>query len=143
MKIFVINGANLNLMGKCQTGKFGTTTLEDIEKQLKALAASKGIELVFARSNFEGELIEAVHRAYFDKATGIIINPGGYRHSSLALREALEAVELPAIEVHITTIGSREFHHDTLLAGVSLAQICGQVENVYERAFDALLNHLG
>lgn len=141
MKIFVINGANLNLMGKCQTGKFGTTTLEDVEKQVKELAGAKGIETVFCRSNFEGELIEFVQRAYFEKADGIIINPGGYRHSSLALREALEAVGLPAIEVHITSIGSKEFHHDTLLAGVSLAQVCGQVENVYQRAFDSLVSH--
>jgi 3-dehydroquinate dehydratase II len=142
MKIYVINGANLNLMGRCQTEKFGQTTLEDIERGLRSEVEGEGIQIIFHQSNYEGELIETVHKAYFDKAAGIIINPGGYRHSSVGLAEAIQAVRVPTVEVHITPIGSKEFHHETRLSGLTLAQICSQADSGYKKALKTLLKHL-
>ena len=142
MKIYVINGANLNLLGHCQKEKFGQVTLENIEERLRKEVEGKGIDIIFHQSNYEGELIETVHKAFFDQAAGIILNPGGFRHSSIGLTEAVQAVGLPTVEVHVTPVGSKEFHHETLLSGLTLAQVCGQTDSVYNKALTTLLKHL-
>ncbi|WP_296145130.1 type II 3-dehydroquinate dehydratase [uncultured Corynebacterium sp.] len=141
MKILVLNGPNLNRLGKRQPDVYGTTTLADIEQRLRERAEQAGAEIAFIQSNHEGELIDAVHEAA-DHSWPVIINPGGFTHTSVALRDAL--VELQGtpgfIEVHISNVHAREpFRHHSYLSPIATGVIAGLGTDGYDMALDYFL----
>ncbi len=142
MKILVINGVNMNMLGFRETDKYGTMTLKELEKELYAFSFELGIDLETFQSNFEGEIVEKIHSAK-DNFDGILINAGAYTHTSIAIRDAISAVNLPTIETHITNIYKREeFRHHSYLAPVCLGQITGFGINSYKLGIKALVDYL-
>lgn len=141
MKFLVINGPNLNMLGTREPEKYGTTTLPDIEKEITAHAKEKGVEVDFYQSNIEGEIVTAIQKAkgIYD---GIVINPAAYTHTSVALRDAILAIELPTVEIHLSNIHTREeFRHRSYTAPVCVGQITGFGKFGYIMALDAIINH--
>lgn len=142
-KIIVLNGPNLNLLGTREPEIYGSESLELIMRRLAEAAQEYGYALETVQSNHEGELIDQVHRAGRDGFTGIIINPGGFTHTSVALRDAIAGIALPTVEIHLSNIHAREeFRHKSLIAPVSAGQICGFGAIGYELALKALVNRL-
>ena len=124
-KILIVNGPNLNLLGTREPEIYGKLSLSDIENEIKKLAEKLKIEVSFFQSNHEGEIVDAIGNAK-DKFEGIIINPAAYTHTSVAIRDAIAAVNLPAIEVHISNVYSREdFRQHSFIAPVCIGQIAG------------------
>lgn len=125
MKISVINGPNLNMLGQREPGIYGNQTLKDIEKQLQEVALEDAIELDFFQSNIEGELVDAIQQAG-NRCHGIIINAGAYTHTSIAVRDAIAAIRIPVVEVHLSNPHTREyFRHTSLIADVCRGSIAG------------------
>lgn len=125
MKVLVIHGPNLNLLGMREPDTYGTSTLAQINEMIHQQAAELGMAVTIVQSNHEGELVEAIQQAY-DWAQAIIINPAAYTHTSVAVRDAIVAVGLPTIEVHLSNIAGREdFRHQSLTAPVCSGQISG------------------
>lgn len=142
MKILVINGVNMNMLGFRETEKYGTMTLKDLEKDLYAFSFELGIDLETYQSNIEGEIVEKIHSAK-DGIDGIIINAGAYTHTSIAIRDAISAVNIPTIEVHMTNIYKREeFRHHSYLAPVCIGQISGFGANSYKLGLKAVIDYL-
>lgn len=142
MKFLVLHGPNLNLLGKREPGIYGSQTLEDINSSLEELSSGLGCELSFFQSNTEGELINAIHNAAQD-CNGVLFNPAAYTHTSIAIRDALSAVGLPCVEVHLSNIHSREsFRHTSMIAPVALGQICGFGSDSYLLGLRALFNYV-
>lgn len=142
MKILLINGPNLNMLGTREPEKYGSTTLNDIENNMKLLATKYNCSLDCFQSNHEGELIDKIQstKNLYD---GIIINAGGYTHTSVALRDAIASVNTPTVEVHMTNIHAREkFRHTSLLSAVCIAQVIGFKENSYKYALEGLIEYL-
>lgn len=138
MKILVLHGPNLNLLGKREPAVYGTTTLEEINNQLIEKAASLGMEMRCLQSNHEGALIDALNEAS-DWADGVIINPAGFTHTSVALRDAVAALGIPVIEVHLSNVHAREdFRKKSFVAEACLGQICGFGPGSYHLALEAL-----
>lgn len=138
MKILVINGPNLNMLGMREPEKYGTTSLSDIEKDLYAFSFELGIDIETFQTNTEGAIIDKIQQAVgvFD---GIVINPGGYTHTSVAIRDAISSVNLPCVEVHMTNIYAREeFRHKSLTAPVCVGHIVGFGAEGYKLALRAL-----
>lgn len=125
-KFLIINGPNLNRLGKREPEKYGVQTLAELESIISKEAEKLGVEVKFFQSNHEGALIDAIHAAEDDRMDGIVMNPGGYTHTSVALRDAVAAVFVPVVEVHISNVHAREeFRHRSLTAAVCKAQISG------------------
>ncbi len=142
MKILVINGVNMNMLGLREPEKYGSMTLKDLEKELYALSFELGIELETFQSNFEGEIVEKIHSAQ-NGIDGIVINAGAYTHTSIAIRDALAAVNIPTVEVHMTNIYKREeFRHYSYLAPVCIGQISGFGINSYKLGLKAVVDYL-
>lgn len=136
--IYVLNGPNLNLLGSREPEIYGRTTLADIGDMTAAEAKAHGFEVVFRQSNHEGELVEWIQEARL-KAAGVIINGGAYTHTSVAIHDALRAVDVPVVEVHLSNIFTREeFRHRSLISPVAKGLIVGFGANSYVLAVDAL-----
>lgn len=142
MKILVINGVNMNMLGLRETEKYGTMTLKDLEKDLYAFSFEIGIDIETYQSNFEGEIVEKIHSAK-DNFDGIVINAGAYTHTSIAIRDAISAVNIPTVEVHMTNIYKREeFRHHSYIAPVCTGQISGFGINSYKLGLKAVVDYL-
>ena len=142
MRVLVLNGPNLNLLGTREPGVYGSATLGDVEQRLADVAAELGVEVECRQSNHEGDLVDWIGACpgTFD---GLIINPAAYTHTSVALRDAVSATGIPAIEVHISNVHARErFRQRSLTAPVCLGQMCGLGVAGYEWALRALVRHL-
>ncbi|KFB10037.1 type II 3-dehydroquinate dehydratase [Nitratireductor basaltis] len=137
--IFVLNGPNLNLLGKREPGIYGGQTLADVEAECAREAEALGFELSFRQSNHEGVLVDWLHEAR-EAAAGVVLNPGAYAHTSIALRDAISAIApVPVIEIHITNIHAREsFRHHSTIAPVAAGMICGLGPIGYRLAIQAL-----
>ncbi len=139
MNILIVNGPNLNLLGTREPAVYGSMTLPDLIERLQTFAAEHDIIIRAFQSNSEGALISALHEAR-GWADGIVINPGGYTHTSIALRDAITSVEIPTIEVHLSNVHAREsFRHTSLTAGACWGQISGLGWVGYQLAMQALL----
>ena len=142
-KILVIHGPNLDLLGKRETNIYGKDTLESINKKLKDKALEKGHELIVFQSNHEGDIVDQVGKSTENNIDAIVINPAAYTHTSVAIRDAISAVQTPIIEVHLSNIYSREeFRHTSLISAVAEGQICGFGVNSYMLGLDAAIGLL-
>jgi 3-dehydroquinate dehydratase II len=140
--ILVLNGPNLNLLGKREPGVYGVVTLESILDSLKADAQALQVQISAVQSNHEGVLIDAIHGA-IDQHQGILINPGAYTHTSVAIRDAIAGVAIPTVEVHLSNIHRREeFRHHSYIAPVAIGQISGFGAESYRLGLRALVQHL-
>jgi 3-dehydroquinate dehydratase II len=137
--VYVLNGPNLNLLGTREPETYGRATLADVEKLCRAAAERHQFKLDFRQSNHEGEIVDAIHAAGADQAAGIIINAGAYTHTSVAIRDAVAAVDVPVVEVHISNIFAREsFRHHSHIAPVAKASLCGFGVDGYALAIEGL-----
>lgn len=142
MKILVIQGPNLNMLGTREQNIYGGMKLEQIHKQMEEVAKNNGFEIEFFQSNLEGEIVDKIQEALGD-SHGIIINPGAYTHTSIAIRDAITAVNLPTVEVHISNIYKREeFRHKSMIAPVVAGQISGFGPFSYHLAMVAMIQIL-
>ena len=142
ISVLVLNGPNLNLLGKREPGVYGFVTLDEINSMLVDEARLLGVELFCQQSNHEGALIDAIH-ATVDTHQGLLINAGAYTHTSIALRDAIAAVNIPTVEVHLSNIYSREaFRHHSYIAPVAIGQISGFGAESYRLGLQALIHHL-
>lgn len=140
--ILILNGPNLNLLGTREPEVYGADTLDDIIDELRTLASERGYEIEAVQSNVEGELVDALHVAR-SSAVGVVFNPGAYTHTSIALRDAISAVELPVVETHLSNVHAREeFRHTSMLTAVCLGVVGGFGRTSYRLALDALITHL-
>lgn len=136
-KVQVIHGPNLNLLGRREPEIYGTTTLDEINERLTTLADELDIDIRILQSNSEGEIVSTIH-AVADWADVLLINAGAYTHTSLAIADAIQGVELPAIEIHLSNVYAREtFRHHSFLSPVCVGQICGLGVNSYLLALKA------
>jgi 3-dehydroquinate dehydratase-2 len=143
MHILVLNGPNLNLLGTREPEVYGRVTLADIDRELAELAGEFGVTVESFQSNHEGALIDRIHQAARAGTAGILINPGAYTHTSIALRDAIAAVALPVVEVHLSNIHAREsFRRRSHIAPVAIAQIAGFGAAGYGLALRGLVAHL-
>lgn len=139
MKILVLNGPNLNMLGIREPDIYGASTYDDLVSMIEDHCASKGIEVKCLQSNHEGDLVDYIQQAYFDKVDGIVINPGAYTHTSVALLDALKAVQIPAVEVHISKVNEREsFRQISYVSYYCSKTITGKGFDGYIEAIDFL-----
>ena len=142
MKLLLINGANLNMLGQREPEKYGNTSLADIENSVIQRGKELGADVDVWQSNHEGEIVDKIQscKGVYD---GILINAGGYTHTSVVIRDAIASVQVPAVEIHMTNIHAREeFRHTSLISGVCIAQVVGFKENSYVLALEGLVKYL-
>ena len=142
MRILIINGVNLNMLGFREPEQYGMITLKELEKELHAYSFSLGIDIETFQSNLEGEIVERIHKAkeHFD---GLVLNAGAYTHTSIAIRDAITSASMPTVEVHMSNIYKREdFRHKSLIAPVCIGQISGFKADSYKLALKGLVDYL-
>ena len=143
MKILLINGANLNMLGEREPEKYGRTTLKDIENNVILRAKELNAEVEAWQSNHEGDIVDKIQAMKKEGFDGLLINAGGYTHTSVVIRDAIASTGLPAVEIHMTNIHAREeFRHTSLISGVCIAQVVGFKELSYILALEGLVNYL-
>ena len=143
MKILVINGPNLNMLGTREPGIYGTETYENLMDTAEGAAYAIGAEIEFFQSNHEGDLVDRIQQAYFDGTDGIVINPGAYTHTSIAILDALKAVAIPAVEVHISDVSAREdFRQISYVRQACVATIMGHGIAGYGEAVKVLKDYI-
>ena len=141
-KIIILNGPNLNLLGEREKSQYGTLTLKDIEKICDEFASKNDLNVSFFQSNIEGELVEEIQNSRNNK-DGLIINAGGYTHTSVSIHDALKILKIPIIELHISNIYNREdFRHNSLISKVANGVICGFGAHGYIMALEAMKKYL-
>jgi 3-dehydroquinate dehydratase-2 len=141
-KVLVLNGPNLNLLGQREPEVYGATTLQELENRL-ASGAPTGMDLQFYQSNHEGEMIDRIHQLMDQPVDGIVINPGAWTHTSVAIRDALSSVTVPFVEVHISNVHAREaFRHHSYVSDIALAVIVGCGIQGYTFALETLNQHI-
>ena len=142
MKLLIINGPNLNMLGIREPDKYGTESYETLISLLQKHSQEKGYSLVCYQSNHEGDLVDKIQEAYFDKADGIVINPGAYTHTSIALLDAVKAVNIPTVEVHISDVSKREdFRQISYIRNACVNTIMGKGLSGYTEGIEFLLNN--
>ena len=140
MKLYIINGPNLNMLGIREVNKYGTDNYDTLCALVREHCASRGVETVFYQSNHEGDLVDKIQEAYFEGADGIVINPGAYTHTSIALLDAVLSVKLPCVEVHISKVEEREdFRQLSYIRQACVATITGKGLLGYIEACDILI----
>lgn len=143
MKFLVLNGPNINFLGIREPGIYGKSTYNDLVQTVTDYALTKGVEVTFYQSNCEGALVDAIQRAYYDKLDGIIFNPAAYTHTSVAILDAVKAVSIPTVEVHLSDVNSRdEFRKVSYVRQACIDTVCGLGFGSYTRAIDILTEHL-
>lgn len=143
MKIYIINGPNLNMLGIREPDKYGSTTYGELVELIGGHCESLGIEPVFYQSNHEGDLVDKIQEAYFEGADGIVINPGAYTHTSIALLDAVKSTMLPCVEIHISKVEEREdFRQVSYIRAACIKTITGHGVRGYLEAVDALVCRL-
>lgn len=143
LSLLVLHGPNLNLLGKREPGVYGLSTLDEINQLLHQEASSLEVKLSVFQSNHEGALIDAIHSSLEEQYDGILINPGAYTHTSVGIRDAIAAVNLPTVEVHLSNIYRREeFRHHSYIAPVAIGQISGFGLDSYRLGLYALVTYL-
>ena len=141
-KIIILNGPNLNLLGEREKSQYGNFTLQDIEKNCKEFSERNSLKLTLFQSNIEGELVEKIQKSR-NEQDGLIINAGGYTHTSVAIHDALKILKMHIIELHISNIYNREdFRHKSLISKVAKGVICGFGEKGYIMALEAMIEYL-
>ncbi|MCU0524610.1 MAG: type II 3-dehydroquinate dehydratase [Elainella sp. Prado103] len=141
-RILVLHGPNLNLLGQREPEVYGSTTLLDINRSLESMGESLQVKLSILQSNHEGALVDAIHQAW-GQQDGILINPGAYTHTSVAIRDAIAGVALPTVEVHLSNVYQREeFRHHSYIAPVAIGQISGFGAASYRLGLQALVGYL-
>lgn len=141
--VHVINGPNLNMLGKREPEVYGSLSLNDINQGLDTLAVELGIKLSFFQSNHEGEILDHIHGIFDRNPSGLIINPGAFTHTSVALRDALLLLSCPIVEVHLSNIHKREpFRHKSMIADIAMGQLTGFGYFGYHMALLAIHNHI-
>ena len=139
MKLLVINGPNLNFLGIREPDHYGTETYQDLLDKVQAYCDEKKLAVTFYQSNHEGDLVDRIQQAYFENMDGIVINPGAYTHTSVALLDAVKAVQIPTVEVHISALETREaFRQVSYIRAACISTITGQGTDGYLRAIDLL-----
>jgi 3-dehydroquinate dehydratase-2 len=142
-RIFVLNGPNLNMLGKREPSIYGGLNLAGIERLVRDKATSLGAEIEFRQTSHEGDLVSWIHEADEAAATGIVLNAGAYTHTSIAIHDAIRAVSIPVIEVHLSNVFAREpFRHQSWVSPVASGVICGFGPKGYELALEALASDL-
>lgn len=143
MKLYIINGPNLNMLGIREPDKYGKTGYAELTDSIRAYAEERGVTPVFVQSNHEGALVDAIQEAYFEGAAGIVINPGAYTHTSIALLDAVLSTKLPTVEVHISKVEEREdFRQVSYIRSACVKTITGHGTRGYLEAIDFLLETL-
>ena len=143
MKIMVINGPNLNMLGVREKNIYGTKDFTDVCKYIQSEGEKRGHEMTLMQSNLEGEIINFLQKAYYEKYDGIVINPGAYTHYSYAIHDAIKGVSIPTVEVHISNVHTREdFRRVSVTAPACIGQMCGFGEFGYVLAIEALENYV-
>lgn len=142
MKILIINGVNMNMLGIREPEKYGSKTLKELEKDLYSFSFELGVDIETYQSNFEGEIVEKIHSA-LNNFDGIVINPAAYTHTSVAIRDAISAVNIPTVEIHMTNIQAREdFRSKSMIAPVCIAQISGFGTESYKLGLRGVVDFL-
>ena len=142
MKILVLNGPNINFLGIREPHIYGSNTYKDLVDKIQTYCDKKAVDVSFFQSNHEGALIDAIQQAYFDKIDGIVFNPAGYTHTSIAILDALKAVSIPTVEVHVSKVEDRDsFRQISYIREIAIKTITGKGFDGYLEAVETLINH--
>ena len=142
MKILVLNGPNINMLGIREPHIYGSNTYQNLIDKIQEYCTKKAVDVSFFQSNHEGALVDAIQQSYFDKIDGIVINPAAYTHTSVAILDAIKAVSIPTVEVHISRVEERDsFRQISYVREIAIKTITGKGFDGYLEAIDALIKH--